>query len=120
AVELIGEPHREYAEHGTASSLWRTEGGRYLMHTRTLRGGYSESWTELNHAQVAEWAYSAGDDEICEVEQPPVIVAARAARTIADALTPPDVPWFDGDMGHRFHRADRVQDQAADIVHTAA
>lgn len=121
AVELIGEQHREYAEHGTASSLWRTPGGRYVMHTRTIRGGYSESWTELDHAQAAEWGYHAGEYEVNDdVDLPPVIRAARAARTIADALTPPAVPYIDGDFGERLHRADRVQDQAADIVHAAA
>ncbi|MEU8279794.1 hypothetical protein ACFYOK_04650 [Microbispora bryophytorum] len=119
AVQLIDEKTREYAESGTASSLWRTPGGRYVMHTRTLRDGYHETWTELGHTQIAEWAYAAGD-EMCEVEQPPVVVAARAARTIADALIPPRVPWFDGDMGERFHRADRVMDEAAEIVHSAA
>lgn len=119
AVQLISEKHREYAEHGTASSLWRTAGGRYVKRIRTVHGGERETWTELNHAQVAEWAYAA-DDGMCEVKQPPVIVAARAARTIADALTPPAVRWSDGGEGRRFYRGDQPIDEAAEIIHAAA
>ena len=122
ATMLLDEEHEDLgrAPGGTTSSLWRTAGGRYVMRTRSIWGGYHETWTELTHAQVAEWVYARPDLVVEEVELPPVVAAARAARTIVDAMIPPRVPWFDGDMGQRFHRAGLVMDEAGEIVHSAA
>jgi len=112
AVKLVQEKH---------ASLWRTAGGRYVRRHFSPGAFHLHRWTwvEMDHSQVAEWAYAAPDAIADDVPLPPVIAAARAARAIVDAMEPPAIPWVEVG-GIRDYHADKVVSEAREIVHSAA
>src|SRR5690606_16707003 len=77
------------------------------------------TWVEMDHSQVAEWAYAAPDAIADDVPLPPVIAAARAARAIVDAMEPPAIPWVEVG-GIRDYHADKVRSEARESGHCSA
>ncbi|MEU4513193.1 helix-turn-helix domain-containing protein [Nonomuraea wenchangensis] len=96
----------------TGHSLWRTTSGRWLDH-------HEGDWTEVPMTHVAEWAYSAREDDLAGEpnEWHPLVSAARAARQLADAFTVPKIPTVPtGYFDQVESRPKEVLDEAADVV----
>ena len=90
ARQVTTEPAGLYADKGEAMSLWCTETCRWVVRTRSVRGGPHQVWSEIDADTAAQWVYDA-DAGAVAANLPPLAEGARAARDLANTITPPPV-----------------------------
>ncbi|WP_157405118.1 hypothetical protein [Actinopolyspora halophila] len=105
-------------DRGAAYELWLTEGGSYVVRTRSIGAGHPGSqWSYMPAEEASRWMYRLEDDRIDHDALPLLMRAARNAAELVEQLVVPELPAIDPQA--RRAAARQREDQAAETFEQA-